>query len=451
MSPGITRSMTRRVAAVAAVGLFLTACSVSSDDGDGGEATGQDENIGEVTMTGAGTGVDAEITNVLATAASEGEDFTGTYTGSDSFEQDVIIQIEGGTPPDIAMFPQPGTVIEQAQQGNAIALEDLGFDIADLEAQYGEYLVSLGEYEGKHYGLPLDVNFKSAIWYNIPAWEAAGWGDPPETWDELIALSTEIADTGVSPFCLGTGSDAATGWPATDWMEDIVLRSQGTDVYDQWVTNELKFDSPEITAAAERFGEIAFGESNGTPFVFGGHENISSTDFRDAPDPMFNDPPNCYMHRQATFIPAFFPEDMELEANVDYGFFPFPDIDGNSGALIAGGLGAIFNNRPEIKDFLDNYISPEVQCLIGSGDATQISGNVNVDVEACYSNEIIQQAAGVIQEALNDGVARFDASDLMPPAVGSGEFWNGMNNYTDNGPDNLGEVLPAIDAAWPTS
>jgi alpha-glucoside transport system substrate-binding protein len=166
---------------------------------------------------------------------------------------------------------------------------------------------------------------------------------------------------------------------------------------------------------------------------------------------MFNDPPNCYMHRQATFIPAFFPEDMELVANEDYGFFRFPDIDGNSGALIAGGLAAIFNNRPEIKDFLDNYITPEVQCLIGSGDATQISGNVNVDVEACYENEIIQQAAGIIQEALNEGVARFDASDLMPPAVGSGEFWNGMNNYTDNGPDNLQEVLSAIDAAWPES
>ncbi len=234
-----------------------------------------------------------------------------------------------------------------------------------------------------------------------------------------------------------------------DWMEDIVLRDQGTDVYDQWVTHELLFASDEITSAAERFGEIVFGEAGGTPFVFGGHENIASTDFRDAPDPMFNDPPNCYMHRQATFIPAFFPEDMGLEANVDYGFFGFPDINGNSGALIAGGLAAIFDNRPEITTFLENYITPEVQCLIGGTEATQISANVNVDVEACYENEIVGQAAGIIQDALNEGVARFDASDLMPPAVGSGEFWTGMNNYTNEGPDNLGEVLEAIDAAWP--
>lgn len=230
-----------------------------------------------------------------------------------------------------------------------------------------------------------------------------------------------------------------------------MLREQGVEVYDQWVNHELNFDSPEIRSAVERLGTVVFGETDGTPWVFGGNANITATDFRDAPDPMFQDPPLCYMHRQATFIPAFFPEDMGLEPITDYNFFPFPDIEGNSGALIAGGLAAVFNNRPEIKDFLDNYTTPEVQCLIGSGDATQISANVNVDVENCYSNEIIQQAAGVIQDALNDGVARFDASDLMPPAVGSGEFWNGMNQYTDNGPDNLDGVMQAIDAAWPSS
>ena len=440
----------RRVAGVAVIGLTVAACSVSGGDSDSEGADGEvefEENIGSVSLSGAGTGVDAEALQMVADAATEGQEFDAVYTGSDSFEQDVVIQIEGGNPPDLAFYPQPGAVVEQGELGNAIALEDLGFDISAIEEQFGEYLVSLGEVDGKHYGMPVDVNLKSNVWYNVPAWEAAGW-EIPETWDELIALSTEMADQGTSPFCLGTGSDAATGWPATDWMEDIVLRDQGTEVYDQWVTHEVVFDSPEITSAAERFGEIVFGESSGTPFVFGGHENISSTDFRDAPDPMFNDPPNCWMHRQATFIPAFFPEGVEpIE---DYNFFPFPDIDGNSGALIAGGMVAVFNARQEVVDFLEAFIQPEVQCVYGSTESTTISGNFNVDLE-CYSNPIVQQAAGVVQQALVDGVARFDASDLMPPAVGSGEFWNGMNEYTDNGPDNLQSVLQSIDAAWPSS
>lgn len=435
---------------MAAVGLALAACSVESSDGGGSADGGEvelEENTGSVSISGAGTGVDADAVQTVADAAAEGEEFSATYTGSDSFEQDVVIQIEGGDPPDIGLFPQPGTVLEQAEQGNLISLEDLGFDIAELEAKFGEYLMSLGEHDGQHYGLPLDVNYKSAIWYSPPRWEAAGLGEPPTTWEELVTVSEEIAATGTSPWCIGTSSDAASGWPATDWMEDIVLRDQGTDVYDQWVSHDVVFDSEEITSAAERFGEIVFGETDGTPWVFGGHESIASTDFRDAPDPMFSDPPNCFMHRQATFIPAFFPEG--LEAGTDYDFFNFPDIEGNSGTLMAGGLAAIFNARPEVATFLENYIEAENQCLFGSTESTTISANLEVDL-SCYENELIRQAAEPLQTSLEEGVARFDASDLMPPEVGSGEFWAGMNAYTDNGPDNLQEVLQSIDAAWPS-
>ena len=274
--------------------------------------------------------------------ASEGYDWQAVYTGSDAFEQEVIIQIEGGTPPDIAFFPQPGAVVEQAQQGNLVSLEELGFDIAELNERFGEYLMSLGEYEGQHYGIPDAINYKSMVWYNVPAFEAAGY-EIPTTWDELIALSDEIVADGKAPWCIGTGSDAATGWPATDWMEDIVLRDQGTEAYDQWVSGELPFASPEITAAAERFGEILFTEG----YVLGGPENVSGIDFRDAPDPLFQDDPPCYLHRQASFITNFFdaPDGRELVPFEDYNFFPFPTIDGNDGALMAGGMGAVSTSQ----------------------------------------------------------------------------------------------------------
>lgn len=450
MKHGRTRTMMRQVAAVAVIGLAATACSVETGGDEGSSGDGDvalEDDTGSIELSGAVSGDEATALDNVLQVAAENVGVDAQYTGSDSFEQDVIIAIEGNTPPDIAFFPQPGAVVEQAAQGNAIALEDLGFDIEELEARFGPYLMSLGEYEGKHYGMPDTVNFKSAIWYNVPAWEEAGW-EIPETWEDLMALATEMAEGGTSPFCLGTGSEAATGWPATDWMEDIVLRDQGTEVYDNWVSHELNFASEEITSAAERFGEVVFGEAGGTPFVFGGHENISGNDFRDAPDPMFDDPPKCWMHRQATFIPAFFPEG--LEAETDYNFFPFPDIEGNSGTLMAGGMAAIFNPRQEIVDFMLEYTSPEVSCEFGSeAGTTAIPANFNTDPE-CEQNPIIKQAAEVLYENLEAGTARFDASDLMPPAVGSGEFWTGMNNYTDEGPDNLQSVLESIDAAWPS-
>lgn len=454
-----------RIAGAAVFAVAIAGCSTTVNEGDtgssgddGGTAApsgesapleGQSENTGEVTMSGAGTGVEGAATQqVIDDFVNAEADFKATYSGSDSFEQEIVIQVEGGTPPDIAAFPQPGAVVEQAEQGNAIALEDMGFDIAELNDKYGEYLMGLGEYEGKHYGIPDSINFKSAIWYNVKAFEAGGY-EVPETWEDLTAIAEEAAASGTSPFCLGTGSDAATGWPATDFVEDIVLREQGTEVYDQWVNHELTFDSPEIRSAVERLGSVVFGETDGTPWVFGGHENITATDFRDAPDPMFNDPPSCLMHRQATFITNFFPEGVEAET--DYNFFKFPTIDGNDGSLMAGGMLAIFSNRPEVKTFIDMYTAEEPQCEFGSIDGIAIiSANKNTSAD-CYTNPIIKQAADSLLTALNEGTARFDGSDLMPPGVGSGSFWTGMNNFTDNGPDNLDEVLPAIDSAWPSN
>jgi len=442
----------RIAAAFAVLVLLMAGCSInvyeagSGEGGGGGEgaAVAQEENTGQVEIAGAASGDEAEaIQSVIDQGVNEAQDeFTATYTGSDSFEQNVIIQIEGGTPPDIGFFPQPGTVVEQAEQGNLVSLEDLGFDIAELEEKYGQYLLSLGEVDGQHYGFPDTINNKSAIWYNPKAFDAAGY-EIPETWEDLLALSDQIVEDGKAPWCIGTGSEAATGWPATDWMEDIVLRQAGPDVYDGWVDGSVDFASDEIKAAAETFGEVLFTDG----YVFGGPENVSSTDFRDAPDPMFQDDPPCYLHRQATFIVAFFPEG--LTPQEDYDFFPFPSIDGQEGVLMAGGLAAIFKNRPEIKEFLELYSSDDTQCLYGSvGATTTISANKNVGPD-CYDDPLISQAVEPLVEALDQEVARFDASDLMPPAVGSGEFWNGMNAYTNNGPDNLDGVLESIDAAWP--
>lgn len=442
----------RMAAASGALILLMAGCSVnvyeagSGEGGGGGGAAAQEEDTGQVSIAGAASGDEANaIQAVIDGGVNEQQDeFVATYTGSDSFEQNVVIQIEGGTPPDIGFFPQPGAVVEQAQQGNLVSLEDLGFDIAALEETYGSYLLSLGEVDGQHYGFPDTINNKSAIWYNTKAFEAAGY-EIPETWEDLIALSDQIVADGKAPWCVGTGSEANTGWPATDWMEDIVLRSQGTEVYDGWVDGSVDFASPEIKDAAERFGEILFTDG----YVFGGAENVSSTDFRDAPDPMFEDDPPCYMHRQATFIVAFFPEG--LTPVEDYNFFPFPTIDGNNGVLMAGGLAAVFKNRPEIKEFLELYSADATQCLYGSvGNTTTISANRNVGPD-CYDDPLIAAAVDPLVQALQDEVARFDASDLMPPAVGSGEFWNSMNAYTNNGPDNLDSVLSAIDAAWPAS
>ena len=423
--------------------LFLLA-GCGDDDDDNGEATGGGgDNEGRVTVLSAMEPEEAEalqevVDGILADADVE---YDTEIEASADFEEQAKIRVEGGNPPDLAMYPQPGAVIELAKSGDAIALEDLGFDIGELEDLFGEYFMSLGEYEGKHYGMPTNINLKSMVWYPKDDFDAAGY-EVPETWDDLIALSDQIKADGSTPWCVGFESGGATGWPATDWMEDIMLRTAGPEVYDQWVTNEIPFNDDAVKTAAERFGEIMFTDG----YVLGGADQTTSIAFGDAPGPMFNAPPGCWLHRQANFINAFFPDD--AEAGVDYDWFPLPPID-QEGTLFAGELLVTFRNAPEVKDFLERFSGEEIQCAAGGTAASsRISPNVNVGPD-CYANDLLAGASEVLTTALEEGTGRFDASDMMPSAVGAGSFWTGMVKYLQGGPDNLDSVLDEIEASWP--
>lgn len=461
----------KRWLAMLAVGALLLAACGGDDDGGGDDTTEETADAGDeatddggdeatddggaaddsgdapdlsgtsVSVFGAPTSVEADAMNeVIQEYFNDVTGANAVYEGSDSFEEQVQIRVEGGNPPDVALYPQPGAVIAQAEAGNAISLEELGFDIAELEERFGSYLLSLGEYEGQHYGIPTNVNFKSLVWYNVPVFEAEGY-EIPETYEDMVALSQQMLDDGYTPWCIGTGSDAATGWPATDWLEDIVLRQAGPDVYDQWVANEIPFDDPAIVEAAETFAEIAFAEG----FVLGGTNAIPDIDFRDAPDPMVAEEPGCLLHRQASFIASFFPEGTELGTDVDT--FPFPSIDGNQGALIAGEMGVVFDNRPEVLEFLEVFSGYDAQCAQGSYEGiSRISPNIEVTGD-CYADPLTAQSADAVVSALAEGTARFDASDLMPPEVGSGAFWTAMNEWM-RGAD-LESVLADVQAAWP--
>ena len=439
------RNTTRALAAAMAATLVLAACGEADDDNDVTAPDDEDLAGTSVSVFGAPTSVEeAAIQNVIEETFNEPTGSNATYEGSDDFEAQIQIRAEGGNPPDVGLFPQPGTLVEHAEAGYLVSLEDLGFDMDELEETFGSYLLSLGEHDGQHYGLPTNVNYKSMVWYNQEIFDAEGY-EPPETWDEMIALSEQMVDDGYTPWVIGTGSDAATGWPATDWMEDIMLRTAEPEQYDAWVDGELPFDSDEVRRAAELFAEIAFNDD----FIVGDTANIPDLDFRDAPDALFVDD-GAVMHRQASFVTSFFPPGTEL--GVDVNWFQFPEID-QQGALIAGEMAAIYNDRPEVHAFIDSFTGHDSQCAMGSqedpdtGEAVQrISPNTEVGPD-CYIDEVMQEASQQIVDALEAGTARFDASDLMPAAVGSGSFWDGMNEWM-RGAD-LDQVLQDIDAAWP--
>jgi alpha-glucoside transport system substrate-binding protein len=443
----------RRLLAVPAVAiLFLAACGDDDDDGGGqAEETGdeggaeQGENTGSVNLMSAGEPEEVEAYQTIFDDLINSEaDYTAEVESVGDFEEQFQIRAEGGTL-DLAAAPQPGAIPGLVESGSLTSLEDLGMDVDALTDLVGESFMALGEVDGQHYGVPTNINLKSMVWYPKDDFDAAGY-EVPETWDDLMALSDQIVDDGGTPWCVGFESEGSTGWPATDWMEDIMLRTAGVDVYDQWVNHEIPFNDEAVVNAGEIFGDVMFTDG----YVLGGADQTPSIPFGDAPAPMFQDPPGCWLHRQASFITAQSGFPPEAEAGVDYDWFPLPPID-QEGTLYAGELTVVGSNanRPEVADFLERFISEEVQCEMGGVQASsRISPNVNVGPD-CYVNDILADASVVLTEALENDTGRFDASDLMPAEVGSGTFWTGMMDYVSNGPDSLQSVLDDIEASWP--
>jgi alpha-glucoside transport system substrate-binding protein len=431
-----------------AVALLIAAACSTSSSSSGGSASGgpTEENTGKVNLLSAvdpkeGKQIQDKVIDPDINGAQT--DYTAEIEADGNFEQDVKIRAQAGTL-DLAMLPQPGALPDLVATGNAVALEDMGYDISQLEATFGKPFMDLGVVDGKHYEIPTNINLKSMIWYPKDDFDKAGY-TVPKTWDELMALSDQIVADGGTPWCVGFQSEGSSGWPATDWMEDIMLRTAGPATYDKWVKHEIPFNDPAVLAAAQKFGEVMFHPN----YVLGGAANTASLAFGDAPLPMFDNPPGCWLHRQASFIPAFFPE--TAKAGVDYDWFPFPSIDTEGGPLFGGEVTMVFRNSPEVKDFLDRFSGTDVQCAMGGYvGSSRISPNVNVSND-CYADQILKDSSDVLKAGLTSGSARFDASDLMPAAVGSGSFWTGMIKYMQQGPDSIQGILDDIEASWPSS
>jgi alpha-glucoside transport system substrate-binding protein len=419
--------------------LILGACGGASLEGE------------EVTITGALIGEDQEGFRANFESFTEETGIVVTYQGSDNFEQEIQIQMESGDTPDFALWPQPGAVVDAAQRGMLTSLEDLEIDIDAYKTNFSSYLVGLGTVDGSIYGGANAANLKSIVWYQPAEFEARGYA-VPETWDAMIALADQIVADGMNPFCFGMYSNGASGWLATDWMEDIMLRTgNGTTSYDQWVTNELKFEDPIVKNAATLLSQIMHTEN----YVVGGTDAIVSTYFGNAQDPMFskdaNGNPGCFMHRQASFIPSFWPEAAQAGVGVETTVFPFPVIDESlpKAALGAGDMWGAFNDRDATKAVAEYMLSAEFHAAAAAmPNNARLSAHTGFDT-SLYSKDINRILGTIIADALAADAFRFDASDLMPPEVGAGSFWKEMMNLAVEGPGYIDTALANIDTSWP--
>lgn len=436
-------------AAIGILALTVTSCSPNNGMGSGASAgdcsaySTYGKHDGK-TVSVYSSIVDTEATN-LELAWAPFEDCTGMtvkYEGSKEFETQIGVRAKAGTAPDVAIFPQPGLMTDQAKAGHLKAAPQTVSELVDKNwsADWKKY----GTVDGTFFAAPMLANVKGYIWYSPQTFKDKGW-EVPKSWDDMLTLSKKIADDqAMKPWCAGFESGEATGWPGTDWIEDVVLRAQGPEVYDQWVSHQIPFNDPKIVDAFNTTGEILL-DANYVNGGFGDVRSILSTGFAQAGQPVLDG--QCAMHHQANFQAANWPEGTVVAPEGDVWAFMAPPIDASKGPAIVGGgemVGA-YKDTPEVQAYLAFMASSDfANNRVKLGGV--VSANKGLDPNNAQS-ELDKLSVQLLQDPKT--VFRFDGSDLMPGAVGSNSFWKGIVSWINGAPAQ--QVADTIEASWPTS
>ena len=434
-----TRQRRLALVALASTSSLLLAGCLSGGDSGGSGGNAKDSTV-EIMYGFANEQSDAFKASMKPFLDKEG--ITVKFSSTPDFDKLVRSRVAGNNLPDIAIFPQPGITLDIARTGKLADLTTLsGYNAATKDDVPG--IIDAASADGKVYAAPMSISVKSLVWYPKKAFEAAGY-KIPKTQDELLALTDQIKADGKTPWCVGVESGPGTGWAATDWMEDYVLRIGGPETYDKWVKHEIPFNDPVVKQAADAIAKIWFTDGN----VLGGRKAIASTAVLTAGNPMFDTPPKCFLHRQASFLaqPGSFPEDVVKNLDERAGVFQLPPMKAGDPTSIMGGgdLAGLFNQKDKnAQKVLEYLIGPDFK---GSPEAGgYISPHTTYDL-SLQPNQTMRDISKIAYSADN---FRFDGSDSMPGEVGAGSFWREMVAWS--GGKSTDEMLDAIEASWPKS
>ena len=426
---------TTTIAGAAALAIGTLGATAHAADYKGPDLKGE-----TVTITCPWTGAEEGSFKKVIAGFEKATGATVKHSCSQSSEQQIVIDIKAGSPSNISVFPQPGLAANMAAIGGLAPLGDKSRDWVKANFAAGSSWADLGTYKGKDgksnfYGLFYNVNVKSLVWYIPENFKEKGY-KVPKSMEELQDLTKKIAADGGKPWCIGLGSDAATGWPATDWVEDMMLRTQSPQVYDDWTSNKMKFNDKRVVEAIEAYGWFARNDA----YVDGGAKAVATVSFKDSPKGLFGSPPKCYMHRQASFIPAFFPDGKADDAD----FFYFPSYKAkNLGNPVLGGgtIMTITKDSKGARAFMEYLQHPQAH-EIWMAEGGFLTPHKGVDL-AKYKTKGQRKQGEIL---LGATTFRFDGSDLMPGAVGAGSFWKGMVDYS--GGKSAQAVTDDIQKSW---
>jgi len=387
-----------------------------------------------VVVTGGWYGAEADAATQALAALGTSLGIDVVYRGASL--NDSPQEIAMGDDPGDIIFPQPGAIAEIAAERTIV---DIGAYVGEqyLRDSYGDYLVSLASLDGTSYGVFVKLGAKSLLWYNRDAFEEAGYSQPA-TWDELLNLSDQMVLDGNTPWCLGVQSGAATGWPATDWLETIVLRSQGPEFYDQWASHRIPFDHSAAVAALEMVGLLAH-----TPgYVSPDPAYIGDRPWEEAAFLAAQDDPQCRMLPLPEFV-------VDQFGDAPMAAMQFPTIDAAFTSATEGGgdVAIALSDRPEVRAVIRGLASEAWGEPWAESDVPFIPAHAGFDL-GLFADPVQQSIVGSVRDAIAAGLYRFDASDQMPVEIAFGPLHSALVEFVTTPGASAKEALASVEAAW---
>lgn len=358
------------------------------------------------------------------------------YIGTRALSQVLSSEVQQGQPPDVAVLPNPGELARYVRNG----------DVEPVDPALGDYLKK--SYSSpwlphfgtdKLYTVPVKATLKSIIWYDPTERSVA-----PRSWDELMGLSDDIRARGQAPWCIGMDAPPTSGFPGTDWIEDILLHQSGPDLYQSWAAGTVAWTRPEVKRAWTTWGQVV-----ATPgSMRGGPTAALLTPFDVAGKTMFIRPPGCSLEHQASFAISSYLDITRARAKLspgkDFDFFPFPDFGTVPGGAplheVAADLAAVFKHTDAAGQLM-SYLAQEQGQSVWPKGGTGFSANKKVNVATVYPDPVSKKIAQTLTTTTE--TLCYDASDLMPAAMSSA-FSRAATAYIAD-PAQLDTVLDGLD------
>ena len=229
----------RTLAPLTVVALAVTACTSAASSSDDGNLSGKTVNV-----IGTWGGDEQEAFLKMVEPWEEQTGAKVKYTGTRDINTVLTTGVASGVLPDLAGLPGPGQMAEYAKAGALQPLDDV-LDLATYQSDTAPALVELGKTDGKVYGVFIKAAVKGLIWYNPKLHDYSA--EPAEDLDRPDEPGHGEPGRGQGDVVPGHRVRCRRpGWPATDWIEDLVLRTAGPDVYTQWYQGKVKWTDPAI-------------------------------------------------------------------------------------------------------------------------------------------------------------------------------------------------------------